>query len=96
MKSVAFDVAALIMLAVLFVTVIIRKMTKGTSNRLFLLQIVIATISTSFDIFAVTLDNYNSQNYFLLNFVHTGYLIVHNIHPFVHMLFVISLTDTSR
>lgn len=94
MKSVAFDVAALIMLAVLFVTVIIRKMTKGTSNRLFLLQIVIAAVSTSFDIFAVTLDNYNSRNYFLLNFAHTGYLIVHNIHPFVHMLFVISLTDT--
>ncbi len=94
MKNVTFDVAALIMLAVLFVTVVIRKMTKGTSNRLFLLQIVLAAISTSFDIFAVTLDNYNSQNIFLLNFAHMGYLIVHNIHPFVHMLFVISLTDT--
>ncbi len=94
MKSVAFDAAALIMLAVLFVTVIIRKMTKGTSNRLFLLQIVIAVFSTSFDIFAVALDNYNSRNVFLLNFAHTGYLMIHNIHPFVHMLFVISLTDT--
>lgn len=94
MKSVAFDSAALIMLAVLFVTVIIRKMTKGTSNRIFLLQILIAVISTSFDIFAVTLDNYNSQNILLLNIAHTGYLMIHNIHPFVHMLFVISLTDT--
>lgn len=94
MKSVAFDSAALIMLAVLFVTVVIRKMTKGTSNRLFLLQILIAVISTSFDIFAVTLDNYNSQNYFLLYLAHTGYLMVHNVHPFIHMLFVISLTDT--
>ncbi|MBD5383975.1 MAG: EAL domain-containing protein [Ruminococcaceae bacterium] len=94
MKSVAFDAAALIMLAVLFVTVVIRKMTKGTSNRLFLLQILIAVISTSFDIFAVTLDNYNSHNIFLLYFAHTGYLMVHNIHPFIHMLFVISLTDT--
>ena len=94
MKSVAFDSAALIMLAVLFITVIIRKMTKGTSNRIFLLQILIAVISTSFDIFAVTLDNYNSQNILLLYIAHTGYLMVHNIHPFVHMLFVVSLTDT--
>lgn len=94
MKSVTFDVAALIMLAVLFVTVVIRKMTKGTSNRMFLLQIIIAAVSTSFDILAVTLDNLNSRNLFLLTFAHTGYLIVHNIHPFVHMLFVISLTDT--
>lgn len=46
MKNVTFDVAALIMLAVLFVTVVIRKMTKGTSNRLFLLQIVLAAISS--------------------------------------------------
>lgn len=94
MKSVAFDIASLIMLSVLFVTVIIRKMTKGTSNRLFLLQIILAAVSTSFDIFAVTLDNYNSQNFFALNFAHMGYLTVHNVHPFVHMLFVISLTDT--
>lgn len=69
-------------------------MTKGTSNRLFLLQIILAAVSTSFDIFAVTLDNYNSQNFFALNFAHMGYLTVHNVHPFVHMLFVISLTDT--
>ncbi len=94
MKSVAFDIASLIMLSVLFVTVIIRKMTKGTSNRLFLLQIILVAVSTSFDIFAVTLDNYNSQNFFALNFAHMGYLTVHNVHPFVHMLFVISLTDT--
>lgn len=94
MKSVAFDAAALIMLAVLFVTVIIRKMTKGTSNRIFLLQILIAVMSTSFDIFAVTLDNYNSKNILMLYIAHTGYLMIHNIHPFVHMLFVVSLTDT--
>jgi len=94
MKSVVFDVASLIMLVVLFVTVIIRKMTKGTSNRMFLSQIALAAISTSFDIFAVTLDNFNSQNVFALYFAHTGYLLIHNIHPFVHMLFVTSLTDT--
>lgn len=94
MKSVAFDVAALIMLAVLFVTVVIRKMTKGTSNRIFLVQILLAAASTSFDIFAVTLDNYNSQNLVALNIAHTGYLAIHNFHPLVHMLFVVSLTDT--
>lgn len=94
MKSVVFDVSALIMLAVLLVTVVIRKMTKGTSNRLFLLQMVLAAFSTSFDILAVTLDNFNSNNVIALYIAHTGYLMLHNIHPFVHMLFVISLTDT--
>lgn len=94
MKSVAFDIASLIMLAVLFVTVIIRKMTKGTSNRLFLLQIVLTVVSTSFDIFAVTLDNAGSTDLLALNIAHTGYLLFHSVHPFLHMLFVISLTDT--
>lgn len=94
MKSVAFDIASLVMLAVLFVTVIVRKMTKGTSNRLFLLQIVLTVVSTSFDIFAVTLDNLNSDNIFALYCAHTGYLIFHSVHPILHMIFVISLTDT--
>ena len=94
MKSVAFDIASLVMLAVLFVTVIVRKMTKGTSNRLFLLQIVLTVVSTSFDILAVTLDNLNSDNIFALYCAHTGYLIFHSVHPFLHMIFVISLTDT--
>lgn len=94
MKSVAFDAAALIMLAALLVSVVARKMTKGTPNRIFIMQIVLAMASTSFDIAAVTLDNFESSNIPALYFAHTGYLMIHNFHPLLHFLFIISLTDT--
>lgn len=94
MKSIAFDAAALIVLVTLFITVIVRKMTKGTSNRMFLTQIILAIASTSFDIAAVSLDNIGSKNIIALNVAHMGYLLIHNFHPLMHFLFIISLTDT--
>lgn len=93
-KIIAFDIAALIVLVTLFITVIARKMTKGTSNRMFLIQIVLAIASTSFDVAAVSLDNAGSGNIAALTVAHMGYLLIHNFHPLMHLLFIISLTDT--
>ncbi len=93
-KSISFDIAGLILVCLLLLSTVFRRMTSGTSNKLFLTSVIMAIISTMYDILAVTLDNMNSQNWPLLYAAHTGYLLAHNIQTPLHVLFVISLTDT--
>lgn len=93
-KSISLDVAALTLLTILLVSCIFRKMTSGISNRIFLIIILIAITATVFDINAVTLDNAHSNNISALYTAHVGYLITHYLSAPLHLLFVISLTDT--
>ncbi len=93
-KSLSFDIAALLILTLLLVSCIVRKMTSGTPNRLFLAFISFNLLATVFDIWAVALDNASSTNLFALHVAHSGYLFIHNFTVPVYVLFVISLTDT--
>lgn len=93
-KSISLDIAALVILTILLVSCIFRKMTSGISNRIFLIIILVAMTSTVFDIAAVTLDNAQSDNISALYTTHSGYLITHYLSAPLHLLFVISLTDT--
>ena len=93
-KSLSFDIAALLILTILFVSCILRKMTSGTPNRLFLVFISFTWLAAVFDIWAVTLDNTGSTNLPALYAAHCGYLIIHNFTVPLYALFVISLTDT--
>ncbi|MDE7429269.1 MAG: hypothetical protein K2N00_08420, partial [Lachnospiraceae bacterium] len=93
-KSLSFDIAALLILTILFVSCILRKMTSGTQNRLFLVFISFTWLATVFDIWAVSLDNANSTNMLALYAAHCGYIIIHNFTVPLYTLFVISLTDT--
>ncbi|MDE7178215.1 MAG: EAL domain-containing protein [Lachnospiraceae bacterium] len=93
-KSLSYDIAAIIILTLLLISCVMRKLTSGTPNRLFLAFISVNWIAGLFDIWAVTLDNANSTSSFALNFAHSGYLIVHNFTVPIYVLFVISLTDT--
>ena len=93
-KSLSFDIAALLILTILIVSCIMRKMTSGTPNRLFLLFISFTWLATVFDIWAVALDNANSASLPALYAVHGGYMIIHNFTVPLYVLFVISLTDT--
>lgn len=93
-KSLSFDIAALLILTILFVSCIMRKMTSGTPNRLFLLFISSTWLATAFDIWAVTLDNAKSTNLLALYAAHCGCMIIHNFTVPLYVLFVISLTDT--
>ncbi len=93
-KSISFDIAALVILTILLISCIFRKMTSGISNRIFLIILLISTASTVFDIAAVTLDNAQSNRISLLYTAHAGYLITHYLSAPLHLLFVISLTDT--
>ncbi len=93
-KSVSFDIAALVLLTILLVSCVFRKMTSGISNRIFLIIILIAITSTVFDITAVSLDNAQSDHVSALYTAHAGYLVTHYLSAPLHLLFVISLTDT--
>ncbi|MDE7231456.1 MAG: hypothetical protein K2N37_00030, partial [Lachnospiraceae bacterium] len=93
-KSLSFDIAALLILTILIVSCIMRKMTSGTQNRLFLVFSSFTWLATVFDIWAVTLDNANSTNLSALYAAHCGYLIIHNLTVPLYALFVISLKDT--
>lgn len=92
--SIAFDIAGLIVLAVLLFSVVYRKMTKGLANRLFMLSIMSAMIASSFDIIAEFIDYYIPTQVVPVLIAHTGYLLFHNAQAPLHMFFLISLTDT--
>lgn len=93
-KSLSYDIAAIIILTLLLISCIMRKMTSGTPNRLFLVFISSNWIATLFDIWVVSLDNANSTYHPALYAAHYGYLIMRSITGLVYVLFVISLTDT--
>lgn len=93
-KSISFDIAALVILIILLISCYVRKKTSGISNRIFFIYILIYIAATGFDIAAVTLDNAQSDNIFALYAAHSGYLITHFLSSPLHLLFVISLTDT--
>ena len=93
-KSLSFDIAAILILTLLLISCIMRKLTSGTPNKLFLFFIFTTWLATGFDIWAVLLDNANSTNLLALYVAHSGYLLIHNFTVPVYVLFVISLTDT--
>ena len=93
-KSISLDIAAAILLTILLFSCVFRKMTTSISNRIFLVIIITALTSTVFDIAAVTLDNAGSHDVFALYAAHGGYLTTHYLTAPLHLLFVISMTDT--
>ena len=93
-KSISFDIAALILLIILLGSCFVRKMTSGISNRIFLIITLVSLAAAVFDIAAVTLDNAHSDNVAALYTAHSGYLFTHFLSAPLHLLFVISLTDT--
>ncbi|MGN1118897.1 MAG: EAL domain-containing protein [Oscillospiraceae bacterium] len=93
-KSVTFDIAALILLAVIFYTAISRRKTKGTSYKVYILMVVTAIVANAFDVLAVTLDNEQVQNAPLLYFAHSFYLLFHNLSVPLYLFYVVSLSDT--
>lgn len=93
-KIVYFDYAALFLLLLILFSTFFRRMTKGTSNHMFIFMLATVLVSTVFDIAAVTLDNMKSDNVFLLTAAHTGYLLTHNLSTPAYVLYIISLTDT--
>lgn len=93
-KIVYFDYTALILLIFLLVSTILRKMTKGISNRMFIFLMFTMFAATAFDIGAIQIDSLHNVSPVLLHIAHMGYLTFHNLTTPAYVLFVISLTDT--
>lgn len=92
-KNISFDIASAILLCVLLGSIVFRKMTKGTANRVFLFGVICAIFASCMDIWATTLDNAGSGDVFGVSLLHTLFLIAHNINPLLQVFFVISLLD---
>lgn len=93
-KSVEFNIAALILMCLLLLSVMFRKMTSGAVNRMFLFSVVCAIGAASFNIWTTMLDNSGIRDPFALYFSHTGYLLLHNFQPVLYVAFLVGLTDT--
>lgn len=93
-KLIHFDICALVLLLVLLFSVLARKMTKGLTNRMFILVLSTMLASTFFNIWAILLDNSHCSDHTLMYISHTGYLICHNMSTPAYVLYIISLTDT--
>ncbi len=93
-RNISFDVAAILLLYLLLFSTIFRKMTKSLTDRVFLASVVCAIFSSHFDILAALLDLSGTRNEPVLYLAHTGYLLVHNAQSPLHIVFVVSLTDT--
>lgn len=94
LKVVAFNYAALILLVVLLISTVMRKMTKGNSNHVFLCILFTMLFATGFDIWALHLDNAMSDDLLLRYISHTGYLLFHNLTTPAYVMYIISLSDT--
>ena len=93
-KLIHFDLCAIFLLVLLLFSTIFRHMTKGSSNKMFLLILATMLASIVFNIMAISLDNAGNANKILLYISHTGYLLTHNMTTPAYVLYVISLSDT--
>lgn len=94
LKLATFDYAAFILLVILIFSLFFRRMTKGVSNRMYMLVILTVVASILFDIWSIHLDNSGAAGTASLFAAHTGYLITHNMTTPAYVLYVISLADT--
>ncbi len=89
-----FDVASFFVLSIIFVTTIYRKMSKGTSNRIFLLLIFTTIMASVFEMLLIILRGTTSANDFTLTVVKSLYMLSHNFATPVYLMYIISLTKT--
>ncbi len=94
MKNISFDIATLILLCFLVVSIILRKMTSGISNRIFLTAALASMLSTCFDLFSAYADSLPDPDPAMVYIAHIGYLAIHNFQAPLQVLFIVSLTDT--
>lgn len=89
----SFDIAGLLLVLVLLMSLAFRKMTRGATNRLFLIMIFSCTFACIFDIIAIGVDGSGSNDPFLLYLSHTMYYVFQVAQAPLLLFFVISIID---
>lgn len=93
-KIIQFDLCSIVLLLVLLFSTILRKMTKGSSNRMYLTLLATVILSTVFSILCTLLDYGSGISSAAKYTVHMLYLLFHNMSSPVYVLYIISLADT--
>ncbi len=93
-KIVHFDVAAVFILVIILGAAIYRKMSKGTTNRIFTLLIATTLAAAVFEIILVAVGANGRGDDFTLTLFRSLYMLAHNLATPVYLMYVISLTKT--
>lgn len=93
-KITYFDYCALIMFGIVLVATVMRKMTRGRLNRVFLWMVFLCIFTTIADMCAVQLDNIGSGHVLGKHISHTAYLFLHSLITPVYILYLAIQTDT--
>lgn len=96
LKLAAFNYAAIILILILLLSIFMRKMTKGISNKVYLFAIGTVLVSALFDTWAIHMDNTGMSNPTLMYIAHFGYLLFHNLTTPAYVAYIISTTDSWR
>lgn len=93
-----FDICAAIVLMAVAFSAIIRKMTRGTANKIFMTLLVTVLLADLFDLWYVTMniheDSLSYAGYLVMWATCTGYYLFHSLTVVVYLLYLISLCDT--
>ena len=93
-RTVHFDYSACIVLAMIFVSTIMRRMTKGRLNRLFLSLVVVAFFAAVADCIAIQHDNILYPVKSVRMLWHELYFIFHISTTPLFCMYTVELTDT--
>lgn len=93
-KMLYFDYSAVILEFVLLASILMRRMTNGKINSMFIMLVTVSIFTTSADIIAVTYDNLGRGFYYEKMMAHSVYLFLRALISFIHLNYVIVLTDT--
>lgn len=95
-RLVYYDYCSLILLSMILISTVLRKMTKGRLNRLFLMLVVTAFIATAADILSITHDNVMYTNMSTRQIENMVYLLAHSMTTPLFASYVTEMTDTSH
>lgn len=88
-----FDIAALVIIAVITVAIVLKGFAKRRLNREYLLVLIVALFATAFDVATLVYDNMQERHAALQYFYHTGYLFFHGLTAPFFATYVICLVD---
>lgn len=94
MKVLYFDYAAIVLQLVLLASIVMRRMYLSKVNRVFLVMVSVALLTTSADIGAVALDNAGAGLITAKWIFHSLYLFLHVFTVFLYLYYVVILSDT--
>lgn len=86
-----FDIAAFIILSIIFITNVYRKLYKDISSKIFLLLIGVIILASMFEMAQIIVYACGCRNDLVFMLIKSIYLLTHNLATFVYYLYIISI-----